>query len=74
MLTMNINDDPSDSQYYGKDPSTNGERGESKIADQAQVLMFTQSNKAFLIRTNDSRVIQVETPVNSNAAFKSVGG
>ena len=49
-----------------------GLRGESVLSDQARVLLFTQHAKAFLIRTNDSRVVQVETPENTFAESRSV--
>ena len=77
MLTMEIKDSSDNNELImlGKDPGSvaNQKNGESTLSNQARILLFTQHAKSFLIRTTDSRVVQVETPLNSDASFRSVG-
>ena len=79
MLTLQIKDGATEAErlYLGRDHPhegrTNFSDGESVLANQARVLLFTQHSKAFLIRTTDSRVVQVETPLNGNPNFRSLG-
>lgn len=76
MLTLQIKDQGTveEKQFLGRDHNVvSPSDGESVLANQARVLLFTQHSKAFLIRTTDSRVVQVETPLNGNPNFRSLG-
>lgn len=48
-----------------------GSQGETDMQS-GRVLLFYNHPTAFLIRTRDSRVVQVETPQNSDARFQSI--
>jgi len=76
MVTFQQNDttNPDVKQYLGADFPEEGEHdGESVSKSNCNLLLFHQAPKAFLISTVDGRVKMIETPLNTNAEFRSVG-
>jgi len=76
MLTLNLVDGwsdftPEQKKMFGFDANDAAHRGESSLLASSVLLFYTQA-QCFLIRTKDSRVVQVETPLNTNSAFNSV--
>lgn len=58
-------------KFGAQSDGSEGADGETALRN-GRVLLFYNYPTAFLIRTRDSRVVQVETPQNSDARFQSI--
>lgn len=58
-------------KFGSREDGQPGSQGETDMQS-GRVLLFYNYPTAFLIRTRDSRVVQVETPQNSDARFQSI--